>query len=1669
MAHVQLEKRYKQWCRNAARGDIQPEMLDGRTISIRPLDRNVSSTALVLRDDQDRVLPLRTLSFILRETARRIDANADSLAKTTTPKNADLMVVESKTLMVCLADLCSHEDETKGRHGLGIHLLPFTIGNWVAGIHVPDDTKSWKTNEDKLIGIIQQLWASNRFRYVVVHQSYADLSRRDTNRKRSAQSMLHFKEKKDAIMNVLGEDLDSMDATKASDPNIVGLYLCRKSMIEWLEGYAHKALKNFGLFSPSTPLGHVLATRLHEASRIYGDKNFYPIQRFAGQRERGPVLREMPNLVNRAQALVRENHGMIQVTQLLERLTRILLKVDGQRDGSKERGMLHNLRHATASRPSNCLVFFLNSTLAGEREDQQAFPPPVLSDFDLQENSSGESKPSWAKSLSDLERMTGHDTIEDMRGSTTVTMAGFPFQCTFVLAHKEGERFYYCPHRFCDRHDAIEHVKTVHQGDGLPSETYAKIAQLDTMLEDTEFGKKMRPVNEVELVRKLGLDEKDPEKLRLHPTLHNDLLKMSQALTQNSRLLSRLEKDRVEAMQQLKSLTRLTENAGTASEAPRPQQLFNALNREITELKKFMLSPAALVKFQDVWNRAKTRKEYITKNMYVEFVAANDQMSWLNRTVGEDARRYKEQVEQLGGVDPGATPAGIPGGGIRVGKSNIIGVLTQDLIEQSRRIETVQDVNEALIATNRKASFQRVVSKYDQDFGASNVIPAATPLLAAKGWDDEDEDGEGEGEREEEMRNEREQTQNEVLAPQQEEVTIQRVEPATETIHVSNPLKRSRPKDKGTSEEAALTSRIGGGSKTASGPSPLASHSTSEIPEKVRVTEPKFPTFLKDTLGKELQHIFEVCNLEQREKMLAMDECKRTLSRAFDPKIRDAVETMKVKGALESGQIRTLMDPLRDRVSVLVLTDPRIIKHPNGVLLPFIISGIALIHRLHQKFTNDDQQLCLLLAKGLCELLQVNFRLSKAGFQVVCEALRIVLLEKIEEGRDGHWNVASSLVEALNANIEGFWDAAFLRRYHKIEDPSHKTEHVDADPEKTYASSDKLPSVEAVAARIRKPRYCETSAMSVSPTDSTSKFPRLRLEESTALIEQVDSAVNKGDTSLVRIKDPTGMDTQEWVRRLVQGNANAADDPHVMCTWFRKQTVTFAESMDEEKHQWLRLARCCICTDPLGSAPFQGWCCLSGASSLDSLVDQALKDESDPTEREARREELRQQLVNKIIAQPNYPSFHFWHRHCKQMEDERRVIQARAKEMKTNQKIEVTTFDECPMCRTKYPRDETTFPSMEAISKRIVNMEREVSALVPEAVTPESPRPMIAGTPRPQATIESHDTTGDDEIQQPMEERESASGKEGNDVIATSGVTPPRAVDVASTGLAYVGGLFQADSGCQTSPLATFPPAPVMPNPEHGLTLYDTMMHASDDLNEQVERALEETPMINVPMTSVASIPENISDINELLNDTVFNFDDTPIDDGNELLAATWTLQYLERHPITPLAQNIEASASHQDQTMHTHADTDQAQPLEPVAAMVDDVPPVDSDGGSGPCGQNCIACPFMTPRTNRLGAYRLTTRIDCLSKDVIYVSICRTCAKVNGMGYAITSMRSTVVELQAKSRVRVTNLSKCPLNHDPTIIGLEQGTKDDDDLMNKGSMWKSRFRAMSILDLMAI
>lgn len=1658
MAQIELEKRYKRWCVDAANGKISSEMANGQSITVGPLFRNVPTTPLVLRTDQGSVLAMPSLPSIVQETAQKIDKNAASVAAGIQwPSGEEMLVLTLQELAAALANLGAFSSDNKGLHGLGLHLLPLTVGNWVSEIRLPEGMQALVSTTDRLASALEKILGTGRFCNVAVHKSYVGLSQTDTSRSSIAQKLLQFRDSGAPLMNVLGDDLDLLDLKTLRDPNVLGVYMCRNSMVKRIQENAERALQNFGLFTPEAPLDHVLASRLCEASRVYGTRSRFPIKRFAGGYGPGPVVREIPGIISRAKDIVRGNHGMMQVTTLLVRLVEKMLHVKGRRDGSKERGMLHNLRHATAANECNELVFFLNVTRTSDDDNLETYAPPVLSEFDLQESSSGPSKPSWAKALPELERLTSHDTTEDMRGSRVVTMVGFPFQCTFVLENKPGEPFYYCPHRFANRQDAIEHVKAVHQGEGLTEEIVVQIAQADDQLADTEFGKMMKPINELAMLRRLELDEKNVEMLRQRPTLHADLYKMASAIMQNTRLLERLEKDRTAAVRMLESLDLATVDGKEA--AKRQRQMFAARNREITEVKKHMLTPVTLMVLQVRWNRAKSRKAYVTKNMYKEFTHAKDQCLWLDRTLGEEARQYEQKVKAFGGVDPGATPAGVPGGGIRVSESNIGGMIAQDLIEQSRYIEAIQDANQALLATNREACFERVVSKTDVDFRASNVLPAATPVDAADGWED--------GIEELDLDSSSSKLDSESVYLSE---TSRPLEPESSLVLASNPLKRPRTKGGSESEKrgvVALVARDGVVS---------VNKEVVKAPDKIQVVVPTLQPFLQDTVEVELARIFRVRGLRGVEKSDALEKAKQTLNLAFHNRIQEQVRTMTFKNAMSAGEVRTLMDPLRDKVTILVLTDPRLIRHPNGVLMRKLCTCVALIDAVHKEFPNNGQRLCAVLAFGICTLLQPKFHLSEAGFKLVVEALKEVLLERFDGGRDAHWDVVSKLVEALNANLRGFWNAAFLRRYHDIRDPSHKTRHVDKFPEKTYAPVIQLPTVDAVMARIKRPIVADTSPLSVSPSESSSLFSRLRAEEVATLVKQVSTALSGRDADLVRIVDSEGLEAKAWIDRLVKGNANASDNPHAMCTWFRDKRATTSECMDDEKHQRLRETYCCICSELLGSAPFEGWCCLSGAPSLDAILDNALRDEADPVMHASRRDTMKQTIVNKIISQPYYPSFHFWHRHCKQAEDHRLIVEVQTKAMKGEGSLESLQFDECPLCRTKYPRDEASLPSMAKIThkleratkfvKRVIanNVLQQSSGSLDDQVSPSTPAPLAT-----QKTLEQPVAPAD-------EKSDDASVQDGSGIENAS--EERQRLQVARTGVAYFGALFQKDTGCEASPAAMIPPSPAVPPPALHLTMYDEMIMPPDGGDGELEQALESIrPSCDVVDTGTQN-PLDISQLNDLmeeidtLHETATDFGNLATDEdvGSEIDSFLRHLVFETQD--NRLLDNIEASAL--DRELGGDDDFIVHNVVSPSQEMIALDSPEDNFGarvmgGSGSCGRGgCTACPLMMPRTNHIGTRRLSTPVDCQTRDVVYASLCHTCQVLHGIGTAKGSMKEEIRLLGEMSAQRHTLLSRCSLGHVPTIVGLETFTTDEEALA-KSAAWEAEFRQMKSMKLQAI
>ena len=330
--------------------------------------------------------------------------------------------------------------------------------------------------------------------------------------------------------------------------------------------------------------------------------------------------------------------------------------------------------------------------------------------------------------------------------------------------------------------------------------------------------------------------------------------------------------------------------------------------------------------------------------MYKVFMESEDQLSILDATLGAEARQYDEKVKVLGGVDPGAIPAGVPGGGIRPDKPNVSGLVAQDLIERSRHVGAVQDANEGLMAVNREATMNRVMSASNMEFGASNVLPAATPLLAAEGWDDENMDESGDQD----------------LGAEIEPPTTSGT---TTVVSIRNTLKRPRPKTDGDKDEGPMALLARGGVWSIH-PDAFAAF------RKVQVGSPTVLPFLENVLQVELKRAIRMRGLKGAEKRSAKERDIQALNMAFHPRIRDEVTSWSAKNALSSGEIRTLMDPFRGMVSVLVLTDPRLIRYPNGILMRKLSGCVTLIDTVHREFPDDEDRLCSVLATGACKLLQ---------------------------------------------------------------------------------------------------------------------------------------------------------------------------------------------------------------------------------------------------------------------------------------------------------------------------------------------------------------------------------------------------------------------------------------------------------------------------------------------------------------------------------------------------------------------------------------------------------------------------------------------------------------------------------------------------------------------------
>ena len=269
------------------------------------------------------------------------------------------------------------------------------------------------------------------------------------------------------------------------------------------------------------------------------------------------------------------------------------------------------------------------------------------------------------------------------------------------------------------------------------------------------------------------------------------------------------------------------------------------------------------------------------------------------------------------------------------------------------------------------------------------------------------------------------------------------------------------------------------------------------------------------------------------------------------------------------------------------------------------------------------------------------------------------------------------------------------------------------------------------------------------------------------------------------------------------------------------------------------------------------------------------------------------------------------------------------------------------------------------------------------------------------------------------------------------------------------------------SPATLVPPLLDLSLPTHGLTLYDDMMNSSD---LEIPRLEDIVATANV---SAASSKMNIQEVYEIVDEIV-----APQDEQNfDAHEATMGMETEETEEFDPnvflnLLERTSLSFMSQDASRENHeTNLEEAIPFEPVAAVTDEFSIYTSSnprattsiGGSGPCLlRGCAACPYMMPRSNQIGTYRLETAIDCTSDKVLYASMCQTCAMIQGFGYAIGSMRSEVeAVLRQSTGPRQTLLSRCAFGHAPLLVGLERCTTEDD-RAQKEALWKTRLNAVT-------
>ena len=302
--------------------------------------------------------------------------------------------------------------------------------------------------------------------------------------------------------------------------------------------------------------------------------------------------------------------------------------------------------------------------------------------------------------------------------------------------------------------------------------------------------------------------------------------------------------------------------------------------------------------------------------------------------------------------------------------------------------------------------------------------------------------------------------------------------------------------------------------------------------------------------------------------------------------------------------------------------------------------------------------------------------------------------------------------------------------------------------------------------------------------------------------------------------------------------------------------------------------------------------------------------------------------------------------------------------------------------------------------------------------------------------------------------RWSTNGEDHDDIIEIRDIDAETAKDLHSVGSSWIRALVETDT--EYNPVPT-----VQRGPIQNLTMYEEETRNSDKGNQGIGGRSSGNPE-----TSLTELQQELNELNELNDLNAFEF--LPAQEPGDVLeniignssvtvnnlSELWNIIPQSRPDVTaqPNVHPVQrGNVVHRRSTPQI----DQVPPYQATTHFTSNA--LGATGRSGPCSEGCAACAFLIPSSTQIGSYPLQYVIDCKSDNVIFVSVCHTCAIINGTSHTIGTFRATVEMLHAGN---CPLLQKCTRRHAPLLIGVDKYI-DVEDCEQKERQWNSNVGAM--------